>query len=465
MKHIHKIFSFFALVMFTLAACTNEEAFILPESAVDAGGTITCRMVFDGSVDGYGATTRAAVGHKWEDGDRLYIRFLGGGSTVTGCAVYSAGGGWTLNLSATPGIGDDKECEVYYFENATYKSNTEVTLTAHSAVYHCPKGSYGYNGEDLYLSAQLSPMTGRVRFVSDSEQSFLLKGISFYTSFNLSKKEFLSSSSMPELLTAQEDVQYSTGYIYGFYTDESTRGIEIHTDTAKYSRKFPLSMLQAGMSGYITLPSVDSYDGWEIIPTTGSPNAYDWVDLGLPSGLKWATCNVGATNPEEYGGYYAWGETEEKSNYDWKTYKWCNGSSTTMTKYCTDSDYGTVDNKTVLDPSDDVAHVKWGGSWRMPTLDEIKELVIKCNWQWTSLNGVDGYRVTGPNGNSIFLPAAGYRYGTELYLRGANGLYWSSSLSDNYCYSAYGLLFNVGNYGWYYDFYRNHGRSVRPVSK
>ena len=194
-------------------------------------------------------------------------------------------------------------------------------------------------------------------------------------------------------------------------------------------------------------------------------NGHEWIDLGLSSGLKWATCNVGATKPEEYGGYYAWGETEEKSNYDWETYKWCNGSSTTMTKYCTDSDYGTVDNKRVLDPSDDVAHVKWGGSWRMPTLDEIKELVIKCNWQWTSLNGVDGYRVTGPNGNSIFLPAAGYRYGTELYLRGANGLYWSSSLSDNYCYSAYGLLFNVGNYGWYYDFYRNHGRSVRPVSK
>ena len=94
----------------------------------------------------------------------------------------------------------------------------------------------------------------------------------------------------------------------------------------------------------------------------GSSDAgHEYVDLGFPSGLKWATCNVGANNPWEYGGYYAWGETEEKSNYDWSTYKWCNGSKDTMTKYCTDSSYGTVDNKTVLEPEDDVAHVKWGG--------------------------------------------------------------------------------------------------------
>lgn len=85
------------------------------------------------------------------------------------------------------------------------------------------------------------------------------------------------------------------------------------------------------------------------------------IDLGLPSGLKWASCNVGASSPEEYGGYFAWGEIEEKSDYSWDTYKWCKGSSESMTKYCTNSNYGTVDNKTILDPEDDVAHVKWGG--------------------------------------------------------------------------------------------------------
>ena len=186
----------------------------------------------------------------------------------------------------------------------------------------------------------------------------------------------------------------------------------------------------------------------------------DAVDLGLS--VKWARCNVGATKPEEYGGYYAWGETEEKSDYSWETYKWCNGSYNSMTKYCTGSGYGRVDYKTVLDPEDDVAHVKWGGSWRMPTKDEIEELNDNCTWQWTILNGVNGYRVTGSNGNSIFLPAAGCRIGLELSRRGADGFYWSSSLSVYNGVLANGLYF--------YDYYhpsscstRCYGCSVRPV--
>ena len=154
------------------------------------------------------------------------------------------------------------------------------------------------------------------------------------------------------------------------------------------------------------------------------------VDLGLS--VKWASCNVGASKPEEYGGFYAWGETEEKSDYNWKTYKWCNYSYFSMTKYCTDSDDGHVDNKTVLDPEDDVAHVKWGGSWRMPTKDEIEELHDKCSWTWTTLNGVNGCMVTGPNGNSIFLPAAGVHRGPKLYVIGNYGHYWSSSLRVYY---------------------------------
>ena len=186
------------------------------------------------------------------------------------------------------------------------------------------------------------------------------------------------------------------------------------------------------------------------------------VDLGLPSGIKWASHNVGAIKPEEYGGYYAWGETKEKVNYDLSTYKWCNGSGTTMTKYCTDSYFGTVDNKTTLGPEDDVAHVKWGGSWRMPTLDEQKELLNNCTWTWATFNGVDGYNVTGPNGNSIFLPAAGYRNGTSLYSSGSNSYYWSSSLYDGNSNRACYLVFYGSNYDWKYNV-RSSGYSVRPV--
>ena len=188
------------------------------------------------------------------------------------------------------------------------------------------------------------------------------------------------------------------------------------------------------------------------------------IDLGLPSGIKWASCNVGANSPEEYGGYYAWGQTEEKSNYDWSTYNWCNYNEYSMTKYCTNSDNGTVDNKTVLDLEDDVAHVKWGGDWRMPTKAEQDELRNECTWSWTAQNGVNGYRVTGPNGNSIFIPAAGYSYGTDVYGRGHYGGCWSSSLGSDSSYGAYSLNLRDNQYNWDYND-RYYGLSVRPVSK
>ena len=196
--------------------------------------------------------------------------------------------------------------------------------------------------------------------------------------------------------------------------------------------------------------------------TTGTISGHDWVDLGLS--VKWATCNVGASKPEDYGDYYAWGETETKSNYTWKTYKWCNGSKDTMTKYCTNSNYGTVDNKTVLEPEDDVAHVQCGGSWRMPTRAEQDELEEKCTWNWTTLNGIKGYKVTGPNGKSIFLPAAGCLHGTGVNNRGTHGEYWLSSLSSNGSNYAYCSYFYSSKYGWA-SIYRYLGYTVRPVSE
>lgn len=192
------------------------------------------------------------------------------------------------------------------------------------------------------------------------------------------------------------------------------------------------------------------------------------VDLGLS--VKWASWNVGANNPWEYGDYYAWGETETKSSYTWTNYKFrTSGDSydnVKFSKYNTSSSCGTVDNKTTLDPEDDVAHVKWGGSWRMPTKYEQDELRTNCTWTWTTLNGVNGYLVTsnkaGYNDRSIFLPAAGISDGTDLYSVGSQGYYWSSSLDTGYPYVAYSLYF----YSDYVDWNgsnRYYGQSVRPV--
>ncbi len=199
---------------------------------------------------------------------------------------------------------------------------------------------------------------------------------------------------------------------------------------------------------------------------TVKPFEPEYVDLGLS--VKWATFNIGATKPEEYGDYFAWGETSPKSDYSWSTYKYCKGSYDTMTKYCTSSSYGTVDNKTVLDLSDDAAHVNWGGSWRMPTKAEFEELLnsSNCTWTWTTMNGVSGYKVvskkSGYAGNWIFLPAAGCRYGTSLSGVGSYGNYWSSSLDESISDRARNLYFYSGGSLTYYD-YRDYGQSVRPV--
>lgn len=198
----------------------------------------------------------------------------------------------------------------------------------------------------------------------------------------------------------------------------------------------------------------------------GEHKNHKYVDLGLS--VKWATCNIGATNPEESGGYYAWGETTTKSYYQIDSYKWSDYEEWyKLTKYCTDTEYGIVDNKIVLDSSDDVAHVKWGGNWRMPTSDEYDELIDNCTWTWTSQNGVEGTKVTSKkNGNSIFLPGVGYYNFVSRYLEG-QGLYWSSSLNPSDPSKAYFLYFyeSIATYVNYEerDKFREQGCPVRAV--
>ena len=201
-----------------------------------------------------------------------------------------------------------------------------------------------------------------------------------------------------------------------------------------------------------------------------SDDIHEFVDLGLPSGTLWATMNVGASKPEDYGSYFAWGETEPydengKTDFNWSTYKWCNGSSDTQTKYNTSSSYGTVDNKTELDLEDDAAYVNWGKQWRMPSQEQFEELINSdyTTTEWTTVNGVKGRLITSrTNENSIFLPAAGYRYDTSLYDAGSRGYYWSRTLYTGYPGSAWRLNFR-SDYVNTSSNRRYDGQSVRPV--
>ena len=175
------------------------------------------------------------------------------------------------------------------------------------------------------------------------------------------------------------------------------------------------------------------------------------VDLGLPSGLKWAKMNVGASSPEDYGDYYAWGETTAKSDYIRDSYQYHNGSSLINI------------GSNISGTQYDVARAQWGGSWRLPTNAEMQELKDRCTWTWITYKGIDGYKVTGPNGNSIFLPAAGYRYGTGINDRGSCGYYWSGTLFVAESYVAYGLYFYSSD-RYVRNRNREYGHTVRPVS-
>lgn len=180
----------------------------------------------------------------------------------------------------------------------------------------------------------------------------------------------------------------------------------------------------------------------------------DAIDLGLSSGLKWASCNLGATKPEGFGDYYAWGETKVKESYDWSTYIHCDGTAKTC--------YNLGSN--ISGTSYDVARAKWGGTWRMPTNEEMKELIDECKHEWVYINDVYGIEFTGPNGNSIFLPATGYRNATNLQSQGDQGCYWLASSLTNYNYFAYSLKISseVVNTN---SMYRNYGLCIRPVTE
>jgi len=207
----------------------------------------------------------------------------------------------------------------------------------------------------------------------------------------------------------------------------------------------------------------DNANKSEINESQGEEIGHEWVNLGLPSGTKWATCNLGASSATENGNYYAWGETSTKAKYSWETYRFrTSGNSyedVHFSKYNTESWRGIVDNKDELELGDDAAHANWGGKWHMPTKAQWEELKEKCKWSWTGR----GYKVTGPNGKYITLPAAGFRLRNSTCEVGSMGFYWSSSLNSGFPCIAWDMHFYNENYSVFYYYYRNYGYSVRPV--
>ena len=227
-------------------------------------------------------------------------------------------------------------------------------------------------------------------------------------------------------------------------------------NTRYYVRAYATNSAGTGYGDEISFTTEEEEE--EGCEPDGEIAGHYYVDLGLPSGLKWATCNVGATSPEDYGDYFAWGETSPKVVYDWDTYLHWNDLD--GDGYC---DYGepTINSDISGNVQYDAATANWGGNWRMPTKDEMQELVDHCEWEWTQVNGVNGSKVIGPNDSCIFLPAAGLRYGTTLTNDGNYGSCWSSTPYNSY---ASHLSFYDGDEG-VYGSNRYYGQTVRPISE
>ncbi len=262
------------------------------------------------------------------------------------------------------------------------------------------------------------------------------------------------------------------GFIYGTSANNLTQVEQSGIGTGNFAAN--LSGLTTGTTyyykAYATNAAGTAYGevmSFATIATTGTLNGHGYVDLGLPSGTLWATCNVGATNPTDYGNYYAWGETTTKETYSWDTYRYSNGSYNTLTKYCNNSSYGNngyTDELTTLDASDDAATANWGSVWRMPTFDEFSELITNCTITYLDYPEyeVPGRLFVGPNGNSIFLPWASELSDNDMF-NPVPAHYWSSSLYTGIPSCAWQLYFDPDTSFMHYSGYRSYGRSVRPV--
>lgn len=263
--------------------------------------------------------------------------------------------------------------------------------------------------------------------------------------FNFDYGICLSTSSNPSLSDEVQKHTAVSGMINSIDVDLSLPYTfsELKSNTTYYYRAYFKNNLD-GIVQYADEIKSFQTGGMLLCPDNNHPHA---IDLGLPSGTKWCCMNVGATSPEEYGGYYAWGETSEKSVYNYNTYSYFNGSD--------------ID---IAGTSYDVAHVRMGGSWRMPSFAQQQELMSNCTQTYTQQNGVYGILVTGNNGGQLFLPAAGYRSHSSLYYAGSRGNYWSSLLRLNFKTLAHFLGFMPGNGNWYLERnYRYYGLSVRAV--
>lgn len=387
--------------------------------------------------------------------DNLSLRFHNqDGSVNIGSAIYNKDKAmWEITYKGSIAYNEKHKVELFLvrgggiFIFGDYFSFGETTC-----YYSDSDGEYirNSNGE-ISIQATLKPLTGRIRFKGVPGDTFTLSGLSTSNYYDI-KTGQLTVNDSPITLSIGSN-GYSS-YIYGNFTNKINPTMSITTDDCTFTANCPTSMLNVGKSGWMKLPSRQEHIGWVIEDQNNSINGHEYVDLGLPSGKLWATCNVGASSDEEFGDYFAWGETETKETFEWENYKY--GYDQTFHR-C--SKYNVQDGKRTLEPSDDVAITKWGGTWRIPTLSEMEELIKECTYEWTNINGINGMKFIGKNNKVLFMPAA-YEGNNQMY-------YWTSTANSDYSAKVMlsALMANTGKYHLSTtDFPRFTGYPVRPVA-
>ncbi len=520
-----KLLSLLIAMLFTIpviTSCSEDEE----DGLITNGGNSTCLVSVKYSEGGTATTSDTEVMSGWEvtltatpDEEYRFVNWTVNGEEVSKENPYTT----TITTSTQFKANFEKDnyaLKVTAGEGGSVKSTSEGELLKGTKVTLTATPNEGYSFVNWTLNGEVVSTKNIYTITITSDVEYIANFISYNVTVEsgeggtakTSKTQVGHNGQVTLTATPNEDYGFVNWTVNGVevskenpYTTKITEDVEYKanfishkiTVTASEGGTAKTSKTQVGHNGQVTLTATPnegySFVNWTVNgeevsrenpytatitedieikanfisfkPTkpTGMENGKGYVDLGLS--VKWATCNVGANSLEEYGYYFAWGETTPKTTYDWSTYKYCNGTRKSMTKYCTDSYYGTVDNKTTLELSDDVAHVNWGGSWRMPTEAEQDELrdTNNCTWTWITQNGVNGYRVTSKkNGNSIFLPAAGYRNDSNLRSAGSRGYYWSSSLNPYYSCYAYDLGF-YSSYVYWDGGDRYVGCSVRPV--
>ena len=363
---------------------------------------------------------------------------------ITGVRITSKANGNSIFLPATG-----------YYSDYTYAMNTNYSVYYWTST----RATYSANAYHLYGNKNSTPyVDAGSRYYGYSVRPVLVEKAVRLTSIELSQQSLTIDTEESSQLTATV-----------LPANAETKTLLWTTSDATVATVDQSGRVTGVAAGTCTVICV-AQDGSALSATcTLTVTPYMHVDLGLPSGTLWASYNIGASKPEDYGDYFAWGETTGKADYSWSTYTYSNEASR-LTKYCTDKYYGLngfVDNLTELELSDDAAYVNWGSQWRMPSREQFDELINSeyTTTEWTTLNGVDGLLITSKtNSNSIFLPAAGGRYGTSSNDAGVKGSYWSRTLDTDEngpCYAWTLLFYSSKTITDYYM--RDEGRCVRPV--